>query len=455
MKPPKLMIVTTAYPYGKGESFLKAELEHLSKYFSDIELVPCFHKAGAACRDSQHHVNLAYAAKRWGLFRKAYVLSSFVVALCRYQWRDELSRILHHQHRYENLKELARSLYRVSLFENFLNKRGRNGAGEPDVIYFYWMIPEILGALGYRKSRNLPLKIISRAHGGDLYEDQRKGHYSGLRESLVRDIDEIYCISDHGKCYLEKKYPIVTGKVHVARLGTTDTGYLNIQPGNDDLSIASCSFVVKGKRLHLIFETIQYMRKQNPVRKIKWTHIGDGELYEQLRAHVTDRVDAQTEVIFTGYLTNEQVMELYQQEQFDVFINVSDNEGIPVSLMEASSCGIPMIATNVGGNSEIVNSENGVLVSENPDIETIASALTRFADKPAAVKYRKQARTLWMKKFDAAVNHDAFGRHLAGTLRQSIDVTLQREINVGPQPMNRPDQSSTSAICIDTEFPGK
>ena len=446
MKPPKLMIVTTAYPYGKGESFLKAELEHLSTYFSDIELVPCFYVADAPCRDSQRHVNLAYAAKRWGFFRKVHVLSSLVVALCRYPWREELARILQHQHRYENIKELARSLYRARLFEAFLNRRGRNGAAEPDVIYFYWMIPEIFGALKYRKSSSSPLKIVSRAHNCDLYEEQRKGNYIGLRENIVRGIDEIYCISDHGKSYLEKKYPIVTGLPHIARLGTTDPGYLNIQPGNDDLSIVSCSFMVKEKRLHLIVETIEYLRKQNPARKIKWTHIGDGELYEQLRQHVSNSLDAQTEVIFTGYLTNDQVMELYRTERFDVFINVSMNEGIPVSLMEASSCGIPMIATNVGGNSEIVNSENGVLVSENPDIETIAAALVRVTDKPTAMEYRKQARTLWVKKFDAAVNHDAFGRQLARPLRQSLDVPLHREMNLGPQPVDRPAQSGTAGI---------
>lgn len=423
MKSPKLLIVTTSYPYGKGESFLTAELEQLSKYFKEIELVPCYHVADTASRDTEHHVNLDYSAKRWSFFRKAHLLHSFVVAIFRYGWLADLLRILQHDHRYENLKELTRALYRAQLFENFLKTRSVKGAAEADLIYFYWMIPEILGAIRFRKSYQPRLKIVSRTHNCDLYEEQRTGQYIGLRESIVRNIDEIYCISDHGKSYLQKKYPFLIGNLHTARLGTTDPGYLNIQPGDNDLSIVSCSFIVREKRLHLIVETIKYFLEKNPLRKIKWTHIGDGVLYDQLRAYVSERLDARTEVIFKGYLRNDQVMELYQKEKFDVFMNVSDSEGIPVSLMEASSFGIPMIATNVGGNSEIVNSENGILVSENPDIETIASALIQFTNKPVASEYRKKARSQWMKKFDAAVNHDDFSRQLVQSLSQRTDVT--------------------------------
>ena len=47
---------------------------------------------------------------------------------------------------------------------------------------------------------------------------------------------------------------------------------------------------------------------------------------------------------------------------FDLFVNMSLSEGIPVSIMEAISFGIPIIATNVGGNAEIVNDETGVLI---------------------------------------------------------------------------------------------
>ncbi|MET0859087.1 MAG: glycosyltransferase [Telluria sp.] len=419
MKRKKLIIVTTAYPYGKGEAFLEAELAHISKYF-EVELVPCFYDSATQARSLDHEVNLHYAKKRWGAGRKFLMLRSFVTALWQHKWLDDLLHILGRDHKWENTKELARALYRAKLFETFLTDRFAGDKNPPGLVYFYWMTPEILGAVACRQRCAPGLKIISRAHGGDLYTEARIGGYSGLRESILRNVDEVYCISDYGRAYLERKYAFATLKPRLARLGVNDPGYLNAAPSSEArLSIVSCSFVVLEKRLHLVVDAIKYLIERNPRLEIKWTHIGDGgPLYQQLRAYVAAQLGDRAEVVFKGYLTQPQVMALYRDENFDVFVNVSDSEGIPVSLMEASSVGIPMIATDVGGNSEIVNSANGILLPADPDTETIAAALIRFQDRQSALPYRRNARAQWEQKYNAAVNHDSFGRQLINMLEQ-------------------------------------
>ena len=411
MNPRKLLIVTSSYPYGKGESFLQPELKHIAKYF-EIELVPCWDAGDAAPRSDAHPVNLDYASARWGAARYLRVLGAFAAALVQHKWLADLVRVLHHPHKFENLKELARALYRARMFESFLKNRASKGGGDIDLIYFYWMIPEALGAIAFRDKARPGLKVVSRAHGGDLYEEHRPGGYIGLRHSILHGIDAIFCISDYGQSYLRQRFPFLAPALHTARLGVDDPGHRNVQPSDASLSIVTCAFVVPEKRLHLIVETIDYLLRANPARKIKWTHVGDGELYDQLRATVAERLGTRAQVIFKGYLSYPQVMDLYRNEQFDVFMNVSDSEGLPVSLMEASAFGIPMIATDVGGNSEIVNAHNGVLIAANPTIETIAATLMRFADRPAALAYRQMARSQWEQKFDAAVNHDRFGKAL-------------------------------------------
>lgn len=412
MKARRLLIVTTSYPYGKGESFLHPELRHIAKYFDEIELVPCWFPGDFAPRSDAHPVNLDYATARWGAARNIRVLGAFAAALVQHKWIADLVRVLRHPHKFENLKELARALYRARMFESFLQNRASKGGTDIDLIYFYWMIPEALGAIAFRDKARRGLKVVSRAHGGDLYEEHRPGGYIGLRRSVLHGIDAIFCISDYGQSYLRDHFPFLAPALHTARLGVDDPGHRNVQPSDAPLSIVTCAFVVPEKRLHLIVETIDYLLRANPARKIKWTHIGDGELYDQLRATVSERLGTRAQVIFKGYLSYPQVMELYRNEQFDVFVNVSDSEGLPVSLMEASAFGIPMIATDVGGNSEIVNAHNGVLIAADPTIETIAATLMRFADRPAALAYRQMARTLWEEKFDAAVNHDRFGKAL-------------------------------------------
>ncbi|WP_243669706.1 glycosyltransferase [Methanoculleus chikugoensis] len=99
---------------------------------------------------------------------------------------------------------------------------------------------------------------------------------------------------------------------------------------------------------------------------------------------------------FTGYLDNAAVLEHYRQSPIDVFINVSESEGIPVSIMEAESCGIPVIATAVGGIPEIVSDATGILLPEHPAPRDIAKAVVRIAADPGGTRaIRSACRENW------------------------------------------------------------
>lgn len=69
----------------------------------------------------------------------------------------------------------------------------------------------------------------------------------------------------------------------------------------------------------------------------------------------------------------------YAAKHFDVFVNVSPSEGLPLSIMEACGCGIPVIATDVGGTHEIVSDGvNGFLLPSDCGPEDVAAAIKRF-----------------------------------------------------------------------------
>ncbi len=413
MKPKRILVVTTSYPYGRNEAFVRAELEYLSRSFEHVELVPSYYVPDTAPRPTALPVNLGYANARWGTRRSFILFSSFLGGLWRYAWLGDALRVVRGAHRWENLKELGRALYRACLFERFLVEQVGHADKEIDLVYFYWMFPEIMGAIRYRDVYQPSLKIVSRGHGGDLYEDRRSGRYAGLRRGVLDGIDAVYSISEHGKAYVGSKYPAAARKCFTARLGVDDPGFENAQPEEAALSIVSCSFVVEEKRLHLIVDALAHLLEAEPSLGIRWTHIGDGELYDQLRAYAQSKLEGRADVVFKGYLAQQDVMQLYREQRFDVIVNVSSNEGIPVSLMEASSVGIPMVATDVGGNREIVNENNGILIPADADIPTIASALSRFRDRAWATAYRAQAHADWHDKFNAAHNYSRFGQSLA------------------------------------------
>ena len=99
----------------------------------------------------------------------------------------------------------------------------------------------------------------------------------------------------------------------------------------------------------------------------------------------------------------------------DLLVNVSTTEGLPVSMMEAMSFSIPVLATDVGGVGEIVkDGYNGFLIDESFTDEALAQKLKEIIlssrDERAAM--RKNARLFWEENFDAEKNFTAFAKEI-------------------------------------------
>jgi glycosyltransferase involved in cell wall biosynthesis len=83
---------------------------------------------------------------------------------------------------------------------------------------------------------------------------------------------------------------------------------------------------------------------------------------------------------FTSDVKSEKVYEIFESEKPHVFICISQREDVPVSILEAFSFGVPVIATRVGGIAELLTHEkNGLLISANSGPEDLISAIKRIA----------------------------------------------------------------------------
>lgn len=106
---------------------------------------------------------------------------------------------------------------------------------------------------------------------------------------------------------------------------------------------------------------------------------GNGEV-EHAR-QLAESLNLQQHVQFLGWVAGEQKEKLLRQA--DVYILPSHNEGLPMSVLEAMSFGLPVVTTRVGGIPELVtDDEDGVLV-EAGDVAAIAAALVRLAQQPS------------------------------------------------------------------------
>ena len=386
----KLIYFTYSFPSGNTISWKKNELEVFSKGFEKIEVVPFFYiepveKEVILPPNVYVHKNLLDKYKKPSFLRR---LFTFL--------REFLDKKV-----YKSLKHFADwtidSYHIIGLLNHPLIKKLGKESDEQTIWYFFWgRHPALLIPLLKNKYK---AKIACRFHGYDLYEKQYGG-YIPYRNHILNNTDLFLPCSENGKKYLEQNLNISTEKIFVARLGVKQEG-ISFVEYDPTLRIVSCSDCVPIKRLELIIDAIKHINIP-----VKWTHIGDGPGLKNLKRQAAKIRTENKQFHFPGYLSNKEVYSIYLEHQFDVFLNVSESEGVPVSIMEAMSAGLPIIATDVGGTKEIVDSSNGVLINKHISGSELAELLEQFKKTPLqhVEQLRKNSISKFRERSDAEKN---------------------------------------------------
>ena len=355
-----LFIFSNFFPYEKAEAFLLNEFEFTKKEASSIYLISLYGKHEESLIKEESNLKLLQpiinnsSSKIFLLFKGVFNLAPVNFHLNEF---IKTSILLSPQKLYYWIISLFIS--RAALSSDAYKQVVKlvNASDNP-ILYFYWG-DNLAWTIPYLKKeiKNNDLKIIIRLHGSDLYENL-KHNYAPLRSAIFSAVDTIVPISEHGYNYIFNKYPKFSAKVFLSRLGVFDNGLnYNIQNLSKEFTIVSVSNVVALKRLNLLFDALQKTQS-----KITWHHFGDGVLMNDLSNAIKNKRQG-LNVILHGYVSNQSLINFYQNQHVDLFVNVSYSEGLPVSIMEALSFGIPVIATDVGGTSELVSDKVGELIS--------------------------------------------------------------------------------------------
>jgi colanic acid/amylovoran biosynthesis glycosyltransferase len=405
-----LVLFTAGFPYWLHDNFLDEELVFLAKQFEKIIIYPYLQGKIERTLPSNVVVDDTFAqffASRW---KKA-----FRAGLNCFRSRELLQEIFREPKVLANRKALIRLIGFSSQAEGHYKILKKIIQEKPELenalFYTYWFYQQTAG-LCLLKKRDFPnLKVITRAHGYDLYAEDYEPYYIPWRGQCLESLDAVHLISQNGLHYLAERYPDQQDKLKVSYLGVKDPGFLNKPTGLQELSIVSCSQLVPLKRVDKIIEAIEHFSITHPTLKIRWNHLGGGDLQEKLQQLALSKLEGRVEWKIHGHLKNEKIMEFYRDNPIDVFISASTTEGIPVSMMEALACGIPVIAPNVGGVSEIVEDSNGILLSSYPEIKEISCALFSVKiDNEIFELKRRGAREVWNKRFNSIKNHDLFSK---------------------------------------------
>jgi L-malate glycosyltransferase len=107
----------------------------------------------------------------------------------------------------------------------------------------------------------------------------------------------------------------------------------------------------------------------------------------------------QENVTFTGYVSKDRLIKLYQSST--LYVLPSYYEGLPTTLLEAMSCGLPAIVTDVEGSSEvIINNQNGILVPPKSPEELSRQIIKLLENRDQRERLALAARDHIIKNFD-------------------------------------------------------
>jgi len=134
-----------------------------------------------------------------------------------------------------------------------------------------------------------------------------------------------------------------------------------------------------------------------------------------LEQYASEKLPSNVQAEFYGTVPNTKVYDVLASQPFHVFVNISSTEGVPVSIMEAMSFHIPVIATDVGGTAELVDDGmNGILLPADFSDEELVDAIGKFytMSQEQYMHYRENARRKFMNDYNATENYKVFLEHL-------------------------------------------
>ncbi|WP_337864984.1 glycosyltransferase [Ignavibacterium sp.] len=150
--------------------------------------------------------------------------------------------------------------------------------------------------------------------------------------------------------------------------------------------------------IEYLIDAFQIIKKKLPERKIKLLLVGDGLLKNDLMNRAKKN-NIDNDVVFFGAVPHSKVPEMYNMIDIAVFPSVWESFG--VSNLEAASCGIPQVASNVGGFPEIIeDAKTGILVEPANPTSIAEQVIKLINDEDIRIKMGKAAREKVITEFD-------------------------------------------------------
>ncbi|MGL4368318.1 MAG: glycosyltransferase family 4 protein [Spirochaetota bacterium] len=253
-----------------------------------------------------------------------------------------------------------------------------------DLINTHFAVP--CGPLGYIFGKTFHVPNVLSLHGGDIYDPSKKSspHRSFFFRRVVRFVlthaDRIVAQSGNTRENAIKYYnplkpiDIIPLAYHAPKpYKKADRAQLGLD--RKDFVCVAIGRIVRRKAYDVLIKALAGIKDQ----RVKLVLVGDGPERANLE-DLTNYLGLSKRVIFTGFVSDEQKYQYLSNA--DLFTLTSLHEGFGIVFMEAMHCGLPIVCTNYGGQTDFLFHEKNALLLDVGDVEACAAHIERFiADK--------------------------------------------------------------------------
>ena len=239
-----------------------------------------------------------------------------------------------------------------------------------DIIHGHFLFPAGAAATDVGSKHNI--KTYVTAHGSDMFEMYKKQFFMRpIIKKVLKKADKIFVVSN-----ALKKEIIATGVKEIRNITSLHWNSVDINrftPDNKNLLenhgkpvVLFVGNLIKRKNVNLLLEA-----KKQSEDDYELVVVGDGPLMNELKSKVEK--DNIPDVRFLGSRTDvENII-----PGCDMLVLPSFSESFGLVLIEALACGKPVIGSNVGGISEIITEDVGLLINPN-DSSTLSDAISKL-----------------------------------------------------------------------------
>jgi len=274
---------------------------------------------------------------------------------------------------------------------------------QPDIVHTH---AAKAGALGRKAAFDCKVPVVVHTFHGHVFHS----YFGKFKTEIFRRIEKrlasqstgIIAISEQQKKELSEKYRITEkNKIDVIPLGfdlnpfqidlekkrkeTREFHNLN----DEQIAVAIVGRLAPIKNHKLFLDSIEIVNRQTTKKPVFFI-VGDGETRKDIEKHIEQiKTNQSIDIRLTSWIHDIKSF----NAGMEIICLTSNNEGTPVSLIEAQACNIPVISTDVGGVKDIVNeNETGFVVPKNNPEKFAEKLLELIEDEK---KRKKMSQNGW------------------------------------------------------------